>query len=163
MEKTGNYKHYLRPHGYGLRLHLGCGDYWFEEFINIDHAVLGGTDMIWDLRTKLPFQDQVVEEIQSHEFVEHFTKAEIDVMLKDWYRVLIDGGKVIAVVPDIEELMKQGLIQQIYGIEQDHKWGYTVESLKELFENHGFKNVHVEKKEFSHRVGEPKLEVMCNK
>lgn len=156
-------RYYMRPQGKGIKLHLGCGDYWFEDYINIDHGVFGGTDMILDLREKLPFQDGVVERIESHEFVEHFTKGEIDIMLKDWHRVLIEGGVVLAVVPDIEELMKKGLINQIYGIEQDHKWGYTQESLKELFEKHGFKNVVVEKREFEHRPGEPKLEVICQR
>ena len=154
---------YGRPQGRGLRLHLGCGDYWRDGSINIDHAILGGTDMVWDLKETLPFQDNSVELIESYEFVEHFTKAEIDKMLEDWKRLLIDGGQIMAVVPDIEELMKQGLIQQIYGIEQDHKWGYTNGSLYGLFEEHGFKDITVEKKLFDHRPGEPKLEVKCHK
>lgn len=155
--------HYLRPKGKGIRLHLGCGDYWRDGSINIDRAVFGGTDMIWDLRERLPFQDSVVELIESYEFVEHFTRAEIDPMLEDWKRVLIEGGKVIVVVPDIEELMKQGLIDQIYGIDQDHKWGYTINSLMELFEKHGFLRIHAEKKEFEHRPGEPKIYLEADK
>jgi predicted SAM-dependent methyltransferase len=155
--------HYGRPSGRGLKLHLGCGDYWRDGSINMDHAVLGGTDMVWDLRQKLPFQDESVERIESYEFVEHFTKAELDSMLKDWHRVLIKGGYVISVVPDIEELMNQGLINQIYGIEQDHKWGYTIDSLKKLFEDYGFNDVSVEKREFPHRPGEPKLMMLCTK
>lgn len=154
---------YLRPKGRGIRLHLGCGDWWRDGALNMDHAVLGGTDMIWDLREKLPFQDSVVELIESYEFIEHFTRDEIDKMLNDWYRVLIEGGQIIAVVPDIDELMKQGLIQQIYGIEQDHKWGYTFDTLRELFEKHNFRDIKVEKKEFPHRTGEPKLELICKK
>lgn len=160
----GNFKMtYGRPPGKGIRLHLGCGDYWRDGALNIDHGIFAGTDMIWDLREKLPFQDSVVELIESYEFVEHFTRGEIDKMLEDWKRVLIEDGKVVVVVPDIEELMKQGLIQQIYGIEQDHKWGYDYQSLGKLFQDHGFKNVQVEKKEFAHRLGEPKLELICNK
>ena len=163
MEIGSSKLHYLRPKDKGIRLHLGCGDYWREGALNIDHAVLGGTDMILDLREKLPFQDSVVELIESYEFVEHFTNSELDKMLTDWYRVLIEGGQVISVVPDIEELMKLGLIIQIYGIEQDHKWGYTKESLEELFEVHNFKNIQIEKKYFDHRPGEPKLELRCMK
>lgn len=154
---------YGRPVGEGLSLHLGCGDYWRRDSINIDHAVFAGTDMLWDLREKLPFQDKTVKYITSGDFIEHFTPTEIDTMLDDWYRLLIAGGVVHAVVPDIEELMKQGLINQIYGIENDHKWGYTVETFAELFKKHGFSDITVEKKEFSHRPGEPKLEIFCRK
>jgi predicted SAM-dependent methyltransferase len=152
---------YLRPTGRGLKLHLGCGDYWYDGYINIDHVILGGTDMLWDLREKLPFQDKTVEIIESYDFVEHFTKVEINKMLDDWYRVLIDGGKVIALVPDMEELLKMGDLQQIYGIEQDHKWGYTVNSLTELF--HKFKVESCIKVEVKRRPGEPKLEIICQK
>lgn len=160
----GNNTHYGRPKGKGIKLHLGCGDYWkCDGFLNLDHAILGGTDMVLDLRERLPFQDNVVEEITSGDFIEHFTTPEIEKMLDDWHRVLIPEGKVYATVPDIEELMKQGLIQQIYGIEQDHKWGYTIESLTDLFIKHGFREVEVKKTEFTHRPGEPKLEARCIK
>lgn len=154
---------YGRPEGKGIKLHLGCGDYWKEGSINIDHQVLGGTDMVWDLREPLPFQDSVVELIESYDFVEHFTKPEINRMLLDWHRILIPDGKVISVVPDMEELLKLGDLQQIYGIEQDHKWGYTQETLTKLFEDHGFKTTACEKKEYPHRPGEPKLEYVGNK
>ncbi len=163
MEKTGIVKSYLRPEGKGIKLHLGCGDYWFEGYINIDHAVLGGTDMVWDLRTKLPFQDSVVEVVESYDFVEHFTRAEIDLMLEDWKRVLINKGKVIAVVPNILKILEMGDLQQIYGIEQDHKWGYTPEALHHLFTSHGFDCIDVIEKEVENRPGEPKLELTCIK
>lgn len=161
MEQTT--KHYLRPKGMGVKLHLGCGDYWFEGYINIDHGIFGGTDMIWDLREPLPFQSETVELIESYEFVEHFTNSEINKMLDDWYKLLINGGKVVAVVPNIDKLMELGLVQQIYGIEQDHKWGYNPDTLYELFEKHGFKDITVTAKEFINRPGEPKLELICQK
>ena len=163
MEDLEHIKHYGRPAGKGINLHLGCGDYWYEGFINIDHVTLGGTDMVWDLREKLPFNDNTVSMIISHDFIEHFTPEEINKMLDDWYRVLADGGYVEAVVPDIEELMKQGLVNQIYGIEHDHKWGYDAAGLRKLFEDHGFEVTLVDKKEFEYRKGEPKLEIRCLK
>lgn len=163
MEDLEQFKHYGRPAEKGINLHLGCGDYWYEGFINIDHATLGGTDMVWDLREKLPFNDNTVSMIISHDFIEHFTPGEVDMMLEDWKRVLIDEGMVIAVVPDIEELMKQGLVNQIYGIEHDHKWGYNQVGFEKLFTDHGFKVAYIDKKEYSYRPGEPKLEVKCLK
>lgn len=134
-------KYYLRPEGRGIKLHLGCGDYWFDGYLNIDKVVLGGTDMIWDIREKLPFQDEVVELIESHDVIEHFTEVEINSMLDDWYRVLIKGGKVIGTLPEFDRVIQSGepkMIEYIYGMGSDHRWGYTQETIKALFEKHNF-------------------------
>src|SRR3989304_1369092 len=98
---------YMRPQGKGIKLHLGCGDYWFDGYLNIDIDVYGGTDLLLDIRKRLPFQDQVVEIIEAYEVVEHFTREEISVMLDDWHRLLIDGGGIRVSVPDSEVLLRQ--------------------------------------------------------
>lgn len=160
-----NYIFYGRPKGRGIKLHLGCGDYWLDGFLNIDFNIYGGTDMILDIREKLPFQDGVVERIEAYEVVEHLSQSEINNALNDWFRLLIDGGGVRISVPDMDGLVKMyqidrdKAIQQMYGFEQcqTHKWGYTQESLQKLFLDHGFKNVIVTKGELKERPGEPKL------
>ena len=163
------YKHYLRPSGKGIKLHLGCGDYWFEGYINIDINVYGGTDLIWDIKDKLPFQDHVVEVIEAYEVVEHFSKQEIDRMIEEWKRLLIDGGRVRISVPDLEALSKQldqvseenkkMIIEDMYGMGgyQTHKWGYTKNTLEKLFADHLFTHIQVVQGELSERAGEPKL------
>jgi predicted SAM-dependent methyltransferase len=159
---------YGRPVGRGIKLHLGCGDWWGDGFLNLDWGVYGGTDMILDLRQKLPFQDAVVEEIQAHDFVEHFSPEEISSMLDDWYRLLVNGGKVVASLPDIGLVMQQYVdkpqdaMHAIYGFGGEHKWGYTRDSLKELFELHKFKNVTVGDSDI-HKDEFPRLEVTAFK
>lgn len=158
-------KHYLRPKGKGLKLHLGCGDYWFEGYINIDFNVYGGTDMLFDIRKSLPFQAQTVAIIEAYEVVEHMNKAEINDMLHDWQRVLIPGGIVRISVPDMDGLVamyatdKKKATEQIYGLEDHphHKQGYVLETLKELFESHGFFINDLRQGEMEGRVNEPKL------
>ncbi|MGH2613354.1 MAG: class I SAM-dependent methyltransferase [Rhabdochlamydiaceae bacterium] len=155
----------MRPKDKGLKLHLGCGDYWFEGYINIDINVYGGTDMLWDIRKGLPFQNEVVEIIEAYEVVEHFNKYEIDEILKDWYRVLIPGGIVKIGLPDMDGLIalyatdKANAIQQIYGIEDHphHKQGYTVETLTKLFEDHRFQVKSCDQGVMENRPNEPKL------
>ncbi len=152
MEQTPlDYKHYMRPEGRGIKLHLGCGDWWFDGYINIDQGIIGGTDMIVDISKELPFQDNVAEVIESHDVIEHFTQVGIEAMVQDWYRILIKGGRVVGTLPEFEELTKayiaatgeekELLKRHVYGIENDHKWGYTYESIKELFSKHGFQDI----------------------
>lgn len=162
---------YLRPEGRGIKLHLGCGDYWLDGYINIDQAIYGGTDLILDIREKLPFQDSVVEVIEAHDVLEHFNKYELDRMLPDWKRLLIPGGKVVITVPDLDEYItmynsdRDKAMLHIYGIDDSpgHKWGYTQNTLKELFEKYGFKDVIVEKTIVEWRPEELKLRLICQK
>lgn len=155
---------YMRPKGEGIRLHLGCGDYWLENAINIDFNVYGGTDMLFDIRKPLPFQDHVVKEITAFEVIEHMNKDELFNILEDWKRLLIPGGQVYVSVPDMDELValyatnKKKALEEIYGIEDHphHKQGFTLQSLQAVFEQHGFK-VEVTKGEMKERPGEKKL------
>jgi predicted SAM-dependent methyltransferase len=143
---TDEYKYYLRPVGKGIKLHLGCGDYWFDGYLNIDHKIFGGTDMIWDIREKLPFQNDVVELIESHDVIEHFTEAEIANMLDDWYRILIKGGRVIGTLPEFDLVLQSDnpkKIEYIYGMGSEHRWGYTKDTIRELFEKHNFQNIDI--------------------
>src|SRR3990167_7295719 len=112
---------YMRPQGRGIKLHLGCGDFWFDGYLNIDMTVYGGTDMLWDIREGLPFQPDTVEVIEAYEVLEHFSKDEAFNLLEDWKKVLIDGGRVRISVPDMDGLIdkyptdKEETIQMIYG------------------------------------------------
>lgn len=174
MEQNGssnNYKYYLRPKDKGIKLHLGCGDYWFDGYINIDFNIYGGTDMLFDIRESLPFQTETVEIIEAYEVIEHFNKDEVFNILEDWKRVLIPGGKIKISVPDMDGLVekyqtdKQEAIQMIYGFvdHPNHKWGYTVDTMKELFEQHGFRDVKVEQGSMPERQTEPQLLVEAYK
>src|SRR3990167_10289285 len=165
------YANYGRPKGRGLKLHLGCGDYWFEGYINIDSQVFSGTDMIFNIRDTLPFQPETIETIEAHDVVEHFNRDEVNNMLEDWKRVLIPEGKIIISVPDMDGLIaqyekdKENTIQQIYSIvdHPSHKWGYTKESMLKLLEHHGFNNIQVSQVEYEHRSGETKLKATATK
>ena len=155
----------MRPKGKGLKLHIGCGDYWFDGYINIDMHVYGGTDMLWDVRKGLPFQPETVEVIEAYEFLEHLNKDEAFNQLEEWKRVLISGGTVRISVPDMDGLISmygtdpQDTIAMIYGYEDHphHKWGYTKDTLKELFEKHGFIEVTVIQGHIEGRENEPQL------
>jgi predicted SAM-dependent methyltransferase len=155
----------MRPGGRGIKLHLGCGDYWFDGYLNIDLGMFGGTDMIWDLNKGLPFQNKVVGVIEMYDVLEHFGKEEVDRLLEEFKRVLIDGGKIRLSVPDLEKVLvdfkddKPKMLHHIYGINSgdSHKYGYFKDTITKLFVDKGFKNVLAKQEELPERPGEPKI------
>ena len=83
------------------------------------------------------------EYVVLHHTLEHFGCGEADAMLKECYRILAPGGRLIVCVPDLRALAKAWLkgdiddyiyCVNIYGAYMDdeadrHKWGYSSLSL----------------------------------
>ena len=74
-----------------------------DGYINIDKY--SKANIRSDLRT-LPFNDEKIKEIFSSHSLEHFGVFETPVVLKEWYRVLALGGKLILNIPDLESCIK---------------------------------------------------------
>ncbi len=116
-----------------LRLHLGCGLVTPSTWVNIDGSwnarfskqpllrrVLRrlrvipkqAADVAWaksvyyhDLRKPLPFPSESVREIYSSHTLEHLYHTEAISLLRECWRVLIPGGIVRLVVPDLEHII----------------------------------------------------------
>lgn len=87
-----------------LKLHLACGHDYNEDYINID--LYAPEDAKCDVRfdvSKLPYDDNTVDEIKAFHIIEHFHFFEIQEVLKEWYRVLKPGGKLYLETPDFLE------------------------------------------------------------
>lgn len=134
-----------------IRLNLGCGELKFDDYFNID---IKCGDIKRDARDLSIFMDNSVDEIQAIHLLEHFIPQEVISTLKEWYRVLIPGGKLVLELPDIMENCKNfesatkekryELLNVIYGgvtLDFPHRWGWYFEDLKEHLEFSGFKNV----------------------
>jgi predicted SAM-dependent methyltransferase len=134
-----------------MKIHLGCGNLRIGSHINIDAVATHSTDMVYDLSKGLPpeFQDETVDEIVSFHFIEHLSKEEAVLLLKDMYRVMKSGATGVMELPDMERLCKnlmrnpEGVIWDIYGKQDEpgmnHKYGYTKETIKKTLESVGFK------------------------
>jgi predicted SAM-dependent methyltransferase len=142
-------------------LDVGCGAKLQKGFIGVDRYVFGdgivNADM-WDL----PYPDNSIKRVYSSHALEHLAKAQIIPTLKEWYRVLIPGGEVGIVVPDLEWCVKGWLehktndwwLDIIFG-NQDHegefhKTGFTVDMLGWYLKQAGFINLECDTIE-SHR------------
>jgi FkbM family methyltransferase len=88
----------------GLKLHLACGFDYLEGYINVDLYPQQGArvDASFDVK-KLPYEDNSVDEIRALHIIEHFDFYEGQEVLKEWFRALKPGGKLILETPDLLE------------------------------------------------------------
>lgn len=146
-----------------LKLHLGCGNTRLEGYVNIDLVGTSATDRVMNL-ISLDYADSSVDEIRAEHVIEHFSREEFKIALRDWFRVLKKGGRILLECPDLEACMQEFLkapyadkwgwwIKTIYGTQerlgQEHRNGFSEERLEELLELAGFKEVKT-RKVFSH-------------
>lgn len=82
-----------------LKLNIGAGDTKIEGFTPIDRKV--GCEAY-----PLAYADGSVDEIRASHILEHFADRELLDVLREWSRVLRDGGRIRIAVPDMEWIAK---------------------------------------------------------
>src|SRR5438477_9516222 len=95
-----------------MKLHLGCGQSYFEGYVNIDyplseHSVMKTSvaDQFGNL-FELNYAPETIEEVRLHHVFEHFTRAQACAMLASWNSWLKPGGIIHIEVPDFEKTAK---------------------------------------------------------
>tara|TARA_B100001248_G_scaffold11726_1_gene7605 strand:+ start:2748 stop:3401 length:654 start_codon:yes stop_codon:yes gene_type:complete len=151
-----------------LRLHLGCGEKSFDNFINIDHRKTIATDYVCDIKS-LPFRKNSVETIESYHVIEHLGRHQAKEALINWFKILKNNGKIVIECPDFDEAVKEYIdgnesrIDNIFGYQRFdgdiHCFGYNFERLKNLLELVGFTNIEQKEPTDYHRFEEPCLRV----
>lgn len=146
-----------------VKLHLGCGKKYINGWINIDQAS-GVADELIDLRRFLPYSDNSVDFIFNEHFIEHLTRREAFMFLKECYRVLSYKGVLRISTPDLEylitkykekdltewnderwfpmsacQMMNEGMT------DWGHKFLYDYEELYSVLELVGFSKITLEK------------------
>lgn len=167
-----------------IKLHIGCGNVYKRGYINIDAYNMSKAD-IKAKADKLPYKNNSVDKIENHHLLEHLDRTECDFVLKEWFRVLKPGAKLLVEVPDLirnieiflrssyhkrwenyRREFKHGRIQTIYGLGerkgQLHKSGFDKERLKKELSRHGFVNIRVFNKKGTPVKGENTIAV-CQK
>lgn len=113
-----------------MRVNLGCGPQVVKDWTNVDYA-LGAWickfplfryfnnkvklfNTVWDddiqlhdLTQKFPWDDNTVEVVYSSHTLEHFSKEDGLIFLKECHRVLRKGGIIRIVVPDLKSVIEQ--------------------------------------------------------
>lgn len=172
-----------------IKLHLGNGTVYLEGWINVDltgklaseypelaernkttvekyykfpfrqNKNNNVTDINMDVR-KLDFEDNYADEILCVNLIDHIKKEEFVEALKDWRRVLKEGGILII---DVDDRQKQAeiltsaetneeiewalrLIYCDHAAEgRTHWWGYCPSYLQNILEEAGFKFVWIKR------------------
>jgi len=157
-----------------INLHVGCGENYYPEYLNIDINEKSIADIIAHAIC-LPIKGESVTSIKAYHVIEHFDWVDIQFLLNEWYRVLIRGGEVTIEVPDIEKGIKElkrkktlkeqvKSIQWMFGIDtpgMQHKSGATFEVIRNTLHELGYENI-TKKKPKTHLYGEG-LRISCNK
>ena len=126
-----------------LKLHLGCGQKIFQNYINIDYPSHKHTVMkdiqadVYSNILEIFCNPYSVSEIRLHHVFEHFNRVTALAQLFRWSQWLQDGGKLIIETPDLEGMAKtflktrdhavrMGIARGIAG-DQSSDWGYHLE------------------------------------
>jgi len=82
-----------------MKLDLGCGKNKREGFYGIDEKQFEGVDLVHDLKTRFPYEDNSIEEIHCSHFIEHLTGVERVHFVNECYRILEPKGKMTIIAP----------------------------------------------------------------
>jgi predicted SAM-dependent methyltransferase len=116
-------------------LHLGCGTRKYKSFLNVD---LYASDFNLDLsRGNLPFPNNQFELVLSQHFIEHLSlETELVPLIKEIFRILVPGGKVVLSTPDMKKITEAYQKKQLYKLINSRTARFSSFSLKGFPESH---------------------------
>lgn len=146
-----------------VKLHLGCGGFYKEGYINIDKYPKGisKVDRAFDCNNPLDYADESVDEILAIHLFEHLKRSGLNRTVKSWYRVLKKRGKLILELPNAHIVMNKYLadaknerfdeadefLKWIFGTQEKegkyHFTAWTPVTLAHFFDKFGFSKVSI--------------------
>lgn len=94
--------------GVGVKLNLGCGEYYARGWVNVDlnNEKNVRPDFIADVTQSLPAERGTVERIYAGHLLEHVEYESVVEMLGLWHSYAIPGGMLLVVGPDRDRARK---------------------------------------------------------
>lgn len=116
-----------------IKLNIGGGMMNVPGFVTID-GYANKPDIVMNINNNLLFHDNMVDIIYCSHLLEHlYIQYEIPNLLQEMYRILIPGGIVRLVVPDILRLLQAySNKEDIFLQERNEIWGHDT-SISELY------------------------------
>ena len=84
----------------GIRLNIGCGYNHKEGYINIDNRSEVNPDLVCDVLKGLPYNNDSVDVVMAHDFLEHIPIGHTIGVIDEIWRVLKPGGVLDSYTPD---------------------------------------------------------------
>jgi predicted SAM-dependent methyltransferase len=148
-----------------LRLHLGCGQYYLDGYLNIDFPLSEHTlqqesvaDEYHDL-TRLRYPAESIDEVRLHHVFEHFPRPQAAALVASWQSWLKRGGTLRIEVPDFDATAalvldpaastrdRRVAVRHLFGSNEaswaTHYDGWSESRLRELVDAFGFQTREV--------------------
>ncbi|MFG0261469.1 MAG: class I SAM-dependent methyltransferase [Novipirellula sp. JB048] len=87
-------------------LNLGCGSRVVDGWVNIDFASLGPNVQSHNLVNGIPFPNSSFDVVYHSHVLEHLSIDQGKRFIAECYRVLVPGGLIRVVVPDLEQITR---------------------------------------------------------
>ncbi len=85
-----------------MKVNLGSGGKKLDEYMNIDINAESNPDLVLDVREGLPYDDSSIDEVRSHDFIEHIPIGETVFVVEEIYRVLKPNGVFDFFIPSTD-------------------------------------------------------------
>lgn len=85
-----------------LKLNLGCGDVFFEGWVNVDLENRSKANLLWNLTEPFPLPAESCSLIYSEHVIEHFTVEDGLKIFRESFRLLAPGGVLRIAMPNLE-------------------------------------------------------------
>jgi len=92
-------------------LNLGCGQRFNPNWTNVDFHSSNPNVIEHNLLKGIPFADESFDVIYHSHVLEHFSKIDGEIFMKECYRVLKKNGIIRIAVPDLEGISREYLKQ----------------------------------------------------
>lgn len=143
-----------------IKLHLGCGKVYIPGYTHIDISEFDHVDIVTDIKSLPMFKSNTVDIVYVSATFQYFNRIEGVECLREWYRIIKEGGHLMISTVDFDQLLKvynktndlKTIIGPLYGkmgkFEKDteintlyHRTVYTVEEIQSLLEKVGFSSI----------------------
>lgn len=121
-----------------MGLHIGAGATKIPGLINCD-LFNESADLKVDSRDLSQFENGSVDLIETHHMIEHLSILDTEIALKEWNRVLKQGGVLIITCPDLFRICRAWVFHSLlYRVSpQPERLEYMVQMLMGSQENEG--------------------------